>query len=309
MSGRCCTYRIMVWAWVLMGIGVAQHAQGQQEWSYTQYLFNFYDINSAYAGNHGAGSFGVRYRSQWIGMAGSPETQYISYHTPAFQNRIGWGIKLVTENIGARNQSMAKGSAAYKLHMDKGSLSFGIAAGILRQSIDVKSLKVADPHDAQLAYLGERTLTPLVDVSVFYHTKRFYAGLESTRINRTRFNHHENSLARLYYNLVGMVGYMHPIKQGHILQFSSVVRLAEGKTWQPEWNVLYLLKNRCWFGGGYRLNSNAHVIACYNFTEQLRIGMSYDIALNTLRSFNDGSAEVFLGFNFKAKSGKSIRYF
>jgi type IX secretion system PorP/SprF family membrane protein len=281
----------------------------QQEWSYTQYLFNLYDINGAYAGNHGAGSFGVRYRSQWIGMAGSPETQYISYHAPAFHQRIGWGVKLSTENIGARNQTIAKASGAYKIHLDIGSLSIGLAAGVLRQSIDVKSLKVADPSDAQLTYLGESILTPLVDVSAFYHTNRFYAGLESTRINRTQFNYYENSLARLYYNLQGIVGYMHPLKDGHILQVSSAVRMAEGKVWLPELNLLYLIRNRCWFGGGYRLNSNAHAIACYNFTEQLRIGMSYDVSLNALRSFNDGSAEVFLGFNFKTKTGKSIRYF
>lgn len=281
----------------------------QQEWGYTQYLFNLYDINSAYAGSHGAGSFGVRYRSQWIGMAGAPETQYLSFHTPLFRQKMGGGFKVMSENIGARNLMTAKASAAYRIRFESGVLSLGIGGGVVRQSLDISAIKAHDQQDVQLQSYFEPSLTPVIDAAIFFNSKRFYAGVESGRVNRSSVNHHENSLARLYYNLNVVGGYMLPIGNNNILQLSGLMRYSEGELWRAEVNLLYLVKNRLWFGGGYRLGSNAHVMACFNFSERLRIGVSYDISATELRQFNDGSAEVFLGFNFKSKSGNSIRYF
>lgn len=281
----------------------------QQEWGYTQYLFNLYDINSAYAGNHGAGSFGVRYRSQWIGMAGAPETQYISFHSPLIGEKAGVGIKVLNENIGARSLTSAKVSGAYKIRFDKAILSFGLAGGIVRQGIDAKALKAYDPQDVQLQNLPGQTLTPVVDASVFFNTNRFYAGIESGNLNRSRLMPNKQSLSRLYYNLTTICGYIHPLKRGNKIQLSGLMRLTENHLWQAELNALYLVKNRLWFGGGYRFDSNAQLMACVNFSEQLRIGLSYDVSTTAIKSLNDGSAEVFLGFNFKNKSGKSIRYF
>lgn len=283
--------------------------RAQQEWGYTQYLFNLYDINSAYAGNHGAGSFGARYRSQWVGMAGAPETQFVSFHTPLLNNNLGAGIKLLNENIGLRNQFTGKVSAAYKLKLDRAVLSIGIGGGVIKQRIDREKLKAYDPNDVQLQNMAETITTPVLDFSLFYNTKRFYAGLESGRINRSQMNLTDQSLSRLYYNLSAVCGYMHPMGNGNILQVSSLMRMSENNLWQAEINALYLVKSRLWFGGGYRWESSAHVMACVNFSEQFRLGLSYDISTSALRSFNDGSAEVFLGFNLKSKSGKSIRYF
>ncbi len=42
----------------------------QQDWLNTQYMFNLFDINSAYAGNHRTPSIALRHRSQWLGMEG-----------------------------------------------------------------------------------------------------------------------------------------------------------------------------------------------------------------------------------------------
>jgi len=281
----------------------------QQEWGYTQYLFNLYDINSAYAGNHGAGSFGVRYRSQWIGMVGAPETQYISFHSPLAGEKAGLGVKVLNENIGARSLTSAKVSGAYKVRFNQATLSFGLAGGIIRQGVDATSIKAFDQNDVQLQNLPAQTLTPTIDASVFFNTNRFYAGIESGNINRSKTSATEHSLSRLYYSVTTVCGYIHPLKHGSKVQLSGLMRLTENNLWQAELNALYLVKSRLWFGGGYRFDSNAQVMACVSFSEQLRIGLSYDVSTTAIRKLNDGSAEVFLGFNFKNKSGKSIRYF
>lgn len=292
---------------LLMLLFTELHAQ--QEWGYTQYLFNMYDVNSAYAGNHNVGSFSVRYRSQWIRMPGAPETQYISYNSPIFHHKVGLGVKLLNESIGARNQMIAKASAAYKLHFQNATLSVGFGGGVVRQGMDLNALKAYDRQDVQLQNLGERMWTPLVDVSAFYNTDRFFAGVESGRLNRSNIWKNDNSIARLYYRIDLVSGYILPIKRDARLLLSGMLRVSEYELWQAELNILFMVKNRFWFGGGYRWNSNAQVMACYNVTEQLRMGVSYDISTTAIKGYNDGSAEVFLGFVFKEKEGKSIRYF
>lgn len=293
----------------LLIVSAAPKAGAQQEWGYTQYLFNLYDINSAYAGNHNSGSFALRHRSQWIGFEGAPVTQQFSFHAPVFHEKVGVGIKILNESIGARNQQMIKGSVAYKVRLHEATLSMGIAGGILRQGIDRTKLTAADAADVQLMNMNGPVVTPVIDASIFFNTKKFYLGVESARLNRSAYHYTDQSLARLYYNLSIVGGFMKTVKQTDMLQLSTLIKLSENNLWQAEVDLLYLKNNKYWFGGGYRFLSGINILACLNLTEHLRLGASFDIATNEIRSANNGSAEVFIGYNLKNRSGKSIRYF
>ncbi len=302
-------YSRLICLHALMVCGMACPAWSQQSWGYSQYLFNLYDINSAYAGNHGAGSFGLRYRAQWIRMAGAPETQVVSFHTPLFRQHMGVGLKVLNENIGARNQFIAKGSVAYKLYFDRGSIALGIAGGAIRQIVNRDDLNIYHPADVQLLSLGSPVVVPIVDASIFVSTNRFYFGVESGRINRSRFYKQSGSLSRLYLESSMVCGYIQPLSNGNQLQWSVLGKYTESGLWQAEVNMLFLLRHRVWLGGGYRWKSSAQFMGCFHVSEQLRIGISYDISTATTKQFNDGSAEVFVGFNLRNKTNKSIRYF
>lgn len=286
-----------------------QKTNAQQEWNYTQYLFNLYDINSAYAGNHNAASFALRYRSQWIGLEGAPITQQFSAHTPLLKNKIGVGIRVQNESIGLRNQFNLKASGAYKLKLNKNTLSIGIAVGALRQNVKLNEVTAREANDVQLANLTNSTTTPLVDASVFFNANNYYVGIESSRLNRTAFSTSTNAMARLYYNLNLAGGYMIKDETDNMFQMSTLIKFSEGNIWQAEFNLLYLKENKFWFGGGYRYPASGQVMGCVNFNSQLRFGLSYDMPLSASQIQGNGSAEAFLGFNLKGTSEKSIRYF
>ncbi len=284
-------------------------SEAQQEWSSTQYLFNLYDVNTAYAGNQLSSSFGVRYRSQWMGMEGAPETQQFSFHTPLMKERIGVGFKILNESIGARTQQFAKASAAYKILIGENTLSLGLAGGVLRQAIEWPKLSAADVQDAQFANNTAPIITPLVDASVFYNSKKMFVGIESTSINRSAFRPDQGSLARLYYNVNFIAGVKKRVMNDNMIQLSTLVKYSEGRMIQGELNLLYLINNRIWFGAGYRFMSGVQALGSFNITRHFRIGLSYDFPITLLRNVNDGSAEIFLGYNLKNRSDKSIRYF
>lgn len=306
---RIRNYKIFIQFFLLvfMAGGIVQ-LNAQQEWNYTQYLFNLYDINSAYAGNHNTGSFALRHRSQWIGMEGAPVSQQLSFHTP-FKEKLGLGIKLNNERIGAREQQTMRVSAAWKLKLGQGVLSLGLAGGVIRHGIRVNKLNAFDENDIQLLQLNKNVIVPVADFSVFYSTKKFYAGLDCGRINRSPLKHQDGSLARLYYNASLVAGWLKRVGASGLIQLSGLMKYSEGRLWQAEINLLYLHQNKFWIGGGYRFQSCCQLFAALNLTDHFRFGLSYDIAGKSTRSFHDGSAELFLGYTIKARSGKSVRYF
>jgi type IX secretion system PorP/SprF family membrane protein len=284
------------------------HLHAQQEWNYTQYLFNLYDINSAYAGNHNTGSFALRHRSQWMGMEGAPVSQQLSFHAP-FREKLGLGVKLNNERIGAREQQTMRVSAAWKLKLRQGVISLGLAGGIIRHGIRVNQLTALDENDIQLLQLNQNVIVPVADFSAFYSSKNFYVGFDCGRINRSRLNHQANSLARLYFNSSLVAGWLKKVGESNLLQISGLMKYSEGRLWQAEINLLYLHQNKFWIGGGYRFQSSFQILAALNLSDHFRLGLSYDIAGKSTREFHDGSAEVFLGYTIKSRSGKSVRYF
>jgi type IX secretion system PorP/SprF family membrane protein len=282
---------------------------GQQEWTSTQYLFNLYDINAAYAGNHHALSAALRHRAQWTGIEGAPSTQMASLHAPLLKGRLGWGLRVQRETIGAREQWMSRGSFAYRMPQRDGSLSFALAAGIIRQEMDPDGISARDWNDPQLDGAGWRSTMLTLDAAVFYHTSRWFAGLEANRLNRAEMRWEENSQSRAYMHANLTAGRYFRMRERDLVALTGLVRLAEPGLYQADVNLTYLWRNMIWIGGGYRLHSGPVFLAECNFTRQFRAGYTYDIHTGRFRGAQGGSHEVFIGYNIKPRDDRSIRQF
>jgi len=309
MNCNSLCYRIGLLLTVLAVCLFSGTASAQQEWSHTQYQFNLYDANSAYAGNHQTLSMAVRHRSQWIGLEGAPTTDHVSLHAPLAGNRLGIGLRLVSDRLGARRQQVAKASIAYKLPLLNGQLAFGITGGILRGSIERSELIAFDSNDAQLLQMGAARVTPVVGAAVLFTSKRMFFGLESGALNRTSISASSGSLARLYRSFNAVAGYMLPIGESDLLEVSSQVKWSEGMQWQAELNAQYLYRNKCWLGAGYRFESAWQMLAAWMVNDHLRIGLSYDNSIGKLMNCNQSSAELFLGYTLHKRAPGAIRYF
>ncbi|GEM_PF-577687 len=283
--------------------------QAQQEWGYSQYFFNLYDINSAYAGNHGNPSIALRVRKQWPGISGSPSSQSFSLHKPLGKHPIGVGMKVFHESIGARNHWGFKLNAAYKLALEKGTLSAGISAGLIHEALDLNQLNIRDSDDLVGDLSSWQSTVPNLDVSIFYNTTRFWLGAECSRVNRSKFNWADESLARLYYQISATSGIIYQIGKDDLFQISGLVRMSEGQIWQSEGNVAILWNDLFWLGSGYRFPYGPVFFAEWNISTQLRLGYSYDIGLGPRTIAMGPGHELFLGFNIEGDQKKSIRFF
>jgi type IX secretion system PorP/SprF family membrane protein len=303
------TYREIIWVVLCIVASGRNAASAQQEWSYTQYQFNLFDANSAYAGNHQTLSLAVRHRSQWIGLEGAPVTEQFSAHAPLMGNRLGVGLRVVSDRIGARKQQLFKSSVAYKLQTMRGQFAVGITAGFLRSSIERGDLTAFDMNDEQLLHVGVAQVTPVVGAAVFYTTNRAFFGAETGSLNRTSLSDAKGSFARLYRNANVIGGFIQPLGENDLIQVSSQLKWSEGQQLQSEVNAHYLYRNKYMVGAGYRFGSAWQMLASCMVNEQFRIGLSYDSTIGKLMRNNQSSAELFLGYTLRKRTSGVVRYF
>jgi len=304
------TYHVRAWFIACVSIcWILNCANAQQDWSYAQYLFNLYDVNAAYAGNHHALSGSVRHRAQWVGLEGAPQSQQVSLHAPLAGEKLGVGVRIQRESIGARQQWMVRGSAGYRIPIRDGSFSFALAGGLIRQELNPGGIAAQDWNDPQLDGQHWRSTSVSFDAAIFFHTTKWFAGIEANRLNRSAMQWSDQSLARSFIHVNAVGGRYLKIGGNDLLAFTGLLRFSEPGLLQSDLNISWLWNNRIWFGAGYRTEAGPIFLIECNVNRQLRIGYSYDTNLQAMRGYQDGSHEILVAFNLKPRDDRSIRQF
>ena len=72
-----------------------------------------------------------------------------------------------------------------------------------------------------------------------------------------------------------------------------------------------LFYDRLWLGAMYRLGDAVGLMMQLQVSTQLRVGYSYDVSANELSTFNNGTHEILVGWDFNFGRGRvrSPRYF
>jgi len=283
--------------------------RAQQEWLFTQHTFNLYDINAAHAGDGSHGSAAFRYRNQWTGIEGSPNSVMASMHNSFRNQKLAYGIKLFREEIGAHRDAEISGSLNYKIQLNsKGKLSFAIRAGLGNQYFDIGKLRSIDFDDPKIMAGSQSRWSPLLAAAVLYRSKYFYAGLEASRLLSSSYIS-ANTESKYFQHFHFITGYVSPINVDWQIRSSFLMRSTSNLDLQPEIQIAALYSGKCWIGTGYRKDFGFLAYTELLLSPYFRIGYSYDIPTGTIKP--GGSHEVFAGIQFKRKGGTapSIRYF
>lgn len=159
----------------------------QQDPLYAQYLLNPLVLNPAYAGlNNNLNIMGA-YRIQWAGFDGQPNTFNITAHSSFVENKLGAGLVIVTDKIGNVQNTEINLPLSYKLSLSKGSLSFGMQAGIQSFRVQNNELNIYDPGD--FVFQGNEQGTRLnIGAGMIYRNDDWFVGLSVPRLLPTTFD-------------------------------------------------------------------------------------------------------------------------
>lgn len=282
---------------------------------FTQYMFNELFINPAYAGSRENISATGLIREQWVGLDGAPSTQTLSIHAPVMNKKIGVGLSVLNEGIGVSKRTGFNLNGAYRIQMDRNTLSFGLQMGLVTLSENLAQLNLQ--NDNQFMMNSGRRTAPNFGFGAYYTAPKWYVGLSIPRMLQNRIDvsgasaevQNKMNTKDWHYFLTG--GFVQSVSPNIKLRPNVMMKVVNGAPLQLDVNCNALFNDFIWAGLGYRTGDAASLMVGAQLTKQLRLGYAYDYTLSALQDFNSGSHELMLGFDFGFDKNQIVtpRYF
>lgn len=290
---------------------LALSAYSQQQAIYSQYIFNLYMVNPAYAGERDALSAALSYRTQWVGFEGAPKTQNFSVHSPLTNKKMAVGIIVQNDEIGARSTPSVMATYAYKFRLTRTShISLGLQGGVINYQYHWEDLKYRQGLDP-VAYgtEGDRLIANF-DFGAMYITPKAYVGISLLGLNNAKLIPSDASEAKLNTVVNVIVGKMFQVSPDVYLKPSTIVRKSVGGPAQFDLNLGAMYKNRYWLTASYRYQFGAVISAHIYVNDNFHFGYAYDLPLNALLTEQSGTHELFIGYDFNIfKKQTTPRFF
>jgi type IX secretion system PorP/SprF family membrane protein len=303
---------------LLLILSEAKSVFAQQDPIYTQYMFNKMLINPGYTGSTDALSVEITDRFQWVGLDGAPNTLNFSVNSSLPNRHLGVGMYTYMDALGPTVETGIMGTFAYKLIFPRGKLSFGVQFGVTYLNVDWGSLDPENPDDPALNSQVTNRAAPDAGVGIYYYSDRFYAGLSSSHILQNKLvvseipDNGKTAFSQLMRQFYGITGYAIPVAENVLLRPALLVKYVQNAPVQADLSVVALFYNVFWIGVGYRTDNCLTLMTDISIKRKLHIGYSYDTWFNPLQSYNKGSHEIRIGYDFdilKSKRMLTPRYF
>ncbi|MFT5165764.1 MAG: type IX secretion system PorP/SprF family membrane protein [Saprospiraceae bacterium] len=316
----------------------------QQDAMFTKYMFNSLAYNPAFAGSPEYLSVRLLYRDQWLGLEGAPTSQTFTIHSPVSE-RIGLGLGIVNDKIGATGSTTTNISYAYRIPFGKGKVSMGLQTGFSNWRADWNELKFRDPAAIDNSFME---MTPSYwmfnfGAGVFYYAPKYYVGISLPHLFNNDLRRDVGGeveiWAQQYRHFYFSAGAAIPIKGDAMIFKPSILIKSVGlfgdftpassnpsKVGAPtefDLDASVLFYNTLWLGvsirgafeaktfGGNSSFDSADIWVAYYLMSGIRVGAAYDYSINKLGDYNKGSFELMLGydFNYNSQSFNTPRYF
>lgn len=273
----------------------------QQRPLYSQYMFNGLFINPAYAGADEALSVTLSSRSQWSGLDGAPETFAFASHVLLDRQRIGLGLAATSDKIGVHRNLLVNGSMAYHLRISaRGTLSFGLQAGVRNHKADYLSLTGNQPYDPRVAATAPGRTFFDMGTGAYFRNERFEAGISVPGLFRSDWSATDSAVFRSG-NTHGLFFSKYSIPVTPFLDVipSLFVQYYPGVPVCVDVSGGVLVHKVLFTGIAYRRNESVDFLLRASVTPQLSIGYSYDVTVGEVSALSNASHEVTVNYLFK----------
>jgi len=301
-------------------------AYTQQDPQFNQYIFNNLIINPAYAGTKEYKNISATYSTQWLGFAGAPSTQTLSYDAAVSKNT-GLGIHIINDKIGAQTQQGVFGSYAHRIKLDdKFTLSLGLAVGASHYSLDGNVLLIDDENDPAIpkTYVNKTRFDS--KSGFFLYSDRFYAGFSVSGLLADVMQSQDLEVASQVRHYYLTSGYVFDLGEDFKFKPSFLIKEDFKAPTNVDLTAFFLYKEKIWLGASLRTGTrhlknkdldgalkrrNAVALMTeWYIRENFRFGYSYTVTVSALKNYS--GHEIQLGYFFPEKMTpkmKTPRYF
>ena len=268
----------------------------------SQYLFNGLLINPAYAGSRDALTANLTHRTQWVGMEGAPVTQLISIHAPLRHRKIGLGLLLYGDRIGVSRETGVFTNYAYRIRSAKGTLAFGIGAGITALRADWNTVALQQQNDLSFAEPTMGAVRPNFSTGLYYSTRKYFLGVSVPFVLHHSYGIQEGGyvIGQASMNMQPMLtgGRVLDLDRDWKLKPTLLLRYRHDSGVQADISTNAIYRERIWLGVSYRTGDAVIGMLEVLPTPQWRVGYAYDLGLSPIRRYHHGSHEVMVQYEF-----------
>lgn len=287
-------------------------AIAQQDPHYTQYTYNPMTVNSAYTGSRGHMALLSLYRSQWVGIEGSPQTITFSIDSPINEYN-GIGLSVIQDELGPSSETYIDGNYAHHLILNRNGdkLAFGIKAGVRFLSLDWSKGIHKDPDVAFNENINGKLL-PTIGAGAFYYSRNAYFGVSVPNFfsNETYDELKDaETTERMHFFLIG--GYVFDVNPNLKFKPSFLGKYVAGSPLSVDVSANFLLYETLNLGVNYRWDDSLSAILGFQVSTKINLGYAYDFTTTNLTNYNSGTHEIFFRYQLISKITKikSPRFF
>lgn len=271
-----------------------------------RYLLEPMTVTPAYAGSGSGFRSSMFHYNKWVGVEGSPVTNMISMDMPVDRDKIGLGLLFYNDKIGVTHENDIKINYAYRIGMKRGVLSLGLGLSVNFLRSSWSDLVTVDPGDDLYLVDSRLFVSPNVGFGAMYIADRFYMGFSIPQFLSTEYNYTDDK--QILKNR-GVEHYNYLVNTG--------VKFNLSKRWSMKPSVMMSYCKMPGFDIYAALNVDYYdrvsltVTYCsYNvlgailqvgITNRFSMGYSYELDLNNIGRYNNGSHAFVLKYVLRNK--------
>lgn len=284
-------------------------AKAQQDPQFTQFFDNALFANPAYAGSNDVLNITALHREQWVGFDGRPRSTSLSIHSPLSYRSVGVGLTMINDQLGPFKQNLVYGDFSYSLRFkNKSRLAFGIQGGINVINIGTDQLSSVQ-NDTYLVQSIANNVNPNFGFGVYYHSDRWFIGASSPKLLQQSYDGSSSNIEkRHFFASAGFVSRLNEVWQ---LRPIVQVKGTQGAPLSIDASVAAIFDDRFFIGGMWRPNAAFGAFVQFKVSPQFKVGLASDFGTQAIRSYNNGTYELLLSYDFNLRKQGIIspRYF
>lgn len=270
----------------------------QQSVQYSQYTFNNFGYNPAFAGTIKCVDFKAGTRLQWLGFEGAPRTSFASLQLEIKKKRYknsgkhSVGLYIEQDDVHLTTRTVIKGAYSYHTKLSpKYTMGLGIFAGVQQYSTD-DAFGGAGSNDPVLAAAAGSVIRyPDIMPGVLLYSNKVYW---SFSVNQLYFKNINLGQEEKQINQYYIGGGHKSLHRDWTIFKSFLLKMNVMGPPAVDLNVAWLYRQKTSIGLGYRVGES--VIAQLKFNlGALKIGYAFDYPLNKI--YGNYGHEIMIGFN------------
>lgn len=274
----------------------------QQQTQYSQWMWNHVSYNPAIAGIQNCSKVKSMSRLQWVGFAGAPVSNVITFTTPIktkrtqmFSPRQGLGVKFERDDIGPFTSNGL--SFMYAVHFNftqETRISFGVNLGAKQLTFSNKNVT---SYQADPAIQKSSTFyTPIASMGSWWDGKNYFVGLSLDQLTSSQWTGMGvQSSYRIHYNISS--GYRFLVNEKVTIVPNLLVKTTSNSPASIDLNTFIDYKDAFKIGLGLRNNESFIGMMQVRFKDQFSFGYSVDFISSKLNTVALMTHEVSLHYS------------